>query len=259
MARMWGDVKETDLTVTDIEDLRNDESNNGFRGSFFDSDSTTAVTDQSEFYNLGDKMKARLCLGDPVKCHNQYLGVFPMPTSNIYGMCNNYSPAVFMESESNDCTQIVDLLTECTTTLNPLYHTDYLTVYFGKANSSVSKPVTVNSIYKLTKNSKNKDIFEYADLEAPLLTSVLDDISSEISCSNVLKEIAYTVNIEEKPAEDGVSKTAYFNILDISADVVVQDWSVVEEIDSVSGRAIASIHQSYSIKFVKKKEADEPV
>lgn len=83
-------------------------------------------------------MKARLCLGDPVTCSNQYLGVFPMPTANIYGMCNNYSPAVFMESESNDCTQIVDLLTECTTTLNPLYHTDYLTVYYGKAASSVS-------------------------------------------------------------------------------------------------------------------------
>ena len=36
MARMYTDVEIDDLSVTDIEDLRNDESNNGFRGSFFD-------------------------------------------------------------------------------------------------------------------------------------------------------------------------------------------------------------------------------
>lgn len=36
MARMYTDVEVDDLSVTDIEDLRNDESNNGFRGSFFD-------------------------------------------------------------------------------------------------------------------------------------------------------------------------------------------------------------------------------
>ena len=58
MARMYADIAAKDLSVTDIEDLRNDESNNGFRGSFFDSSSATAVIETNTFYNLGDTMKS---------------------------------------------------------------------------------------------------------------------------------------------------------------------------------------------------------
>ena len=89
-------------------------------------------------------------------------------------------------------------------------------------SNEVLQAITVNSIYKLTKNSNNADIYEYVDAAAPLTTSVLDSSASpSITCSNILKEIAYTVNVEEKPAEDGISKDPYFNIVSITADVVV--------------------------------------
>ena len=41
---------------------------------------------------------------DPTSCTSQYLDAFPVPHPNIYGMCNNYASAGFMESETNDCT-----------------------------------------------------------------------------------------------------------------------------------------------------------
>ena len=33
----------------------------------------------------------------------QYDGILPMPIPNLYGVCNNYAPARFMESLSNEC------------------------------------------------------------------------------------------------------------------------------------------------------------
>ena len=41
---------------------------------------------------------------DKTNCKPQYLGTFPLPFANVYGMCNNYSSAAFMESETNECT-----------------------------------------------------------------------------------------------------------------------------------------------------------
>ena len=52
-----------------------------------------------------------------------------------------------MESEANDCTQIVDLITDCETTLNANYYTEYLRVLEGQALSSNQQTVQVQSAY----------------------------------------------------------------------------------------------------------------
>ena len=50
-------------------------------------------------------MYSKICETDALtECRERYLGTFPLPFANVYGMCNNYSSAHFMESESNECT-----------------------------------------------------------------------------------------------------------------------------------------------------------
>ena len=132
MNYFWTD--KTDLSAQEISDLRKDEEKNGFRNSFFGTTGNTAISASKEFYQLGETMKSRICIAD--ECTSHYLDAFPIPYPNIYGMCNNYSSAAFMESESNDCTQIVDLITDCETTLNTQYFTEYLNVLAGGAPSS---------------------------------------------------------------------------------------------------------------------------
>ena len=73
-------------------------------------------------------MYSEICDGseDPRTCTAQYLNAFPIPQQNIYGMCNNYASAIFMKSETSECTQIIDLVTECESTLNPEFYTSRL-------------------------------------------------------------------------------------------------------------------------------------
>ena len=71
-----------------------------------------------------------------------------------------------MESESNDCTQIVDLITDCETTLNMQYYTEYLRVLEGEASFSGKLKVTVGQVYKLKQNDNDPDILEYAGMTA---------------------------------------------------------------------------------------------
>lgn len=35
---------------------------------------------------------------DPVEMFDQYSGIFPIPFANVYGECNNFHAARFMES-----------------------------------------------------------------------------------------------------------------------------------------------------------------
>ena len=202
-------------------------------------------------------MRSRICING--SCSSQYLGVFPMPLANVYGMCNNYSAASFMESESNDCTQIVDLETECDTTLNPLFWTEYLNIYYGRTLSSEYKPVTVTNIYKLVNNADHPDVYEYTLVSGAVGPSVLDVSTSTRKCTNFLKEIVYTVEVEEKPAEADISRTAYLNIKSISADIVIEDTAISSPLDSVTGKAMTSVHQKFSIKFVKKLDDTQPI
>lgn len=97
-------------------------------------------------------MRSQICdTSEPPVCNSQYLDAFPVPHPNIYGMCNNYSSAVFMESTTNECTQIVDLATECESTLNPEYYTNRLRVLKGQLPRSADElPVEITGVYKLS-------------------------------------------------------------------------------------------------------------
>ena len=97
------------MSAQEIQDLRLDDDKNGFRDSFFDALGNTAISASKTFYTLGESMKSKICIADPADadetiCTSHYNDAFPVPIPNIYGMCNNYSPAAFMESETNDCT-----------------------------------------------------------------------------------------------------------------------------------------------------------
>lgn len=144
-------------------------------------------------------------------------------------MCNNYSSAAFMESEANECTQILDLITDCETTLNAKFYTDYLRVLEGQALSSNQQTVQIKTAYQLKKNADNPDIMEYAQTDLAggtvNIASVLDSSGNPTyTCKNILKEIAYTVevtSVDEPAPED--SNQAYLKITAISADIVLQD------------------------------------
>lgn len=81
------------------------------------------------------------------------MGAFPLPFANVYGMCNNYSSAAFMESESNECTQIVDLVADCAIILNPEFYTTLIKVFGGQAQGSSNPPLNIKEVYKLTRNA----------------------------------------------------------------------------------------------------------
>jgi len=89
------------------------------------------------------------------------MDAFPIPQPNIYGMCNNYSSASFMKSETNECTQIVDIVSECTSTLNPEFYSSKILVFAGQSRSSDKLPITINNVYKLNKNNGNGGLVEY--------------------------------------------------------------------------------------------------
>lgn len=95
-------------------------------------------------------MKSEICDDDTLaNCKPQYLGAFPLPFASVLGSCNNYSSAVFMESETNECTQIVDLKTECESTLNPQFYTTRVKILGGQAAGSDIPEFTVTEVYEL--------------------------------------------------------------------------------------------------------------
>ena len=73
-------------------------------------------------------------------------------------------------------------------------------------------------------------------------------------CSSILKEVAYTVLVSsvDEPDTD-ISKNAYLKIDSITADIVIQDTNepITAVKDEDSGLAMASVHQKFSIKFIK--------
>ena len=84
--------------------------------------------------------------------------------------------------------------------------------------------MTIGNVYKLKSNTDNDNIIEYEELTAgTVVPSVLDATNAPVySCNNVLKEIAYTVQLTSVDAPDkDVSKVAYLKIESISADFVV--------------------------------------
>ena len=193
MGFYWSDKQ--DLSINEISDLRN----GSFGTSLYQITSSTAIPDKKKFYNLGDKMYSQICITNS-DCKSQFGDAFPIPQPNIYGMCNNYASASFMKSETNECTQIVDLVSECESTLNPEFYSSKIKVFAGQSDSSDLIPVTINNVYRLSKIAGSSSLVEYVlltnkSVPATKLTGPASATDSTYTCSNVLKEIAYTVQV----------------------------------------------------------------
>lgn len=121
-------VEQSSLSNTAVDELRSNPLRSGFvhqilRASSLSATEDTGSTDTSKtYYDLGQEMKARVevVLGaDPVTVNQ---GGFALPHANAYGACSNFAAATFMDAKATECTQTVDLLTECETVLNPAYY-----------------------------------------------------------------------------------------------------------------------------------------
>jgi len=247
----WADKPE--LTTQDIVDLRSDADANGFHSSFIGAGKKLLQAQQKRYYAQGEKMYSEICdTSSPPVCKPQYLGAFPLPFASVYGMCNNYSSAAFMENESNECTQIVDLITDCENTLNPSFYTTRVQVFGGQAQSSDKVTMTVSDVYRLQRSPANEALVEYVNTGSTVVPNSVFNASA-LSCSNVLKEIAYTVKVSEviPDASSTVSKSAYLKVDSISALVVVMDQPIIA-LKGLNGKAMASVQQRFSIKFEKK-------
>ena len=54
-------------------------------------------------------------------------GAFSIPMANIYGECNNAHAGRFMESQSTECSQVIDIDSACVGgALDPTYYTSRL-------------------------------------------------------------------------------------------------------------------------------------
>jgi len=78
-----------------------------------------------------------------------------------------------------------------------------------------------------------------------------------VSCSNVLKELAYTVNVSEVIPDSASTEPAYLKVDSIKALVVLQQAPITST--EVNGKAMASVQQRFSIKFVKQGDANQIV
>lgn len=149
------------------------------------------------------------------KVQMSYGGIWSMPKPDTNGFCNDFYAARFMEGASNSCTREVSLTassSDCVKILNPLLWTESIEVLKGRALASEKIPVTVKNFY-----TYDVDTGAYT-LSTVAQASTFD--SSDNSCRNALQEVVYNVFIKWNPA-DQISKTDYYSVASIEADVVV--------------------------------------
>ena len=88
--------------------------------------------------------------------------------------------------------------------------------------------MSITEVYKLSENSANPNSYEYVKQAgttvSPSVLTLPDPAAEETtdlySCSNVIKEIAYTVNVSEAEADE-LSTTNYLQVDSVSALVIV--------------------------------------
>lgn len=130
------------------------------------------------------------------------------------GFCNDFYSAHFMEGSSTSCTREINFGTDskdCDVLLNVNEWTTKVNVLAGRSAGSNKLDITIGSAF--TYDAATGVYTEAATAPA--------SASSGTSCNNALKEISYNVYLTAKAADD-ISKTPYYVIDSITADVVVQ-------------------------------------
>ena len=81
--------------------------------------------------------------------------------------------------------------------------------------------VSVTDVYQLKTNTDNPSIFEYERTGDVVSASTLafDEETQTYSCTNILKEIAYTVIVSEAEPDE-LSSSAYLRVEGVQALIV---------------------------------------
>lgn len=138
-----------------------------------------------------------------------------LPRANVYGICNDHASASFLDTASNECSQVVNLQTQCETTLNPKTYTDYLRVYSGQATGSQKIQVTTTETYSIDPTT-----LALTATSGGVNSSSVSVQGDRVSCTGAVKEVAYTVFVSKRDPDELVSKTAYLAIDQIQASLV---------------------------------------
>ena len=127
-------------------------------------------------------MQSRICISDLETCGDeeatqefisQYRGIFPLPFANLYGVCNNYSAARFLENQETECAQTVENLeTDCLSKLNPLFFTSRLAVQSGMSKSQNNQWPQVATLYSFDPTTRS-----YTEEDPTTLASSVYDSS----------------------------------------------------------------------------------
>ena len=79
----------------------------------------------------------------------------------------------------------------------------------------------MTGVWNLVKNSQN--VFEYqeaATLDVNPSDATIAVSGDSVTCSNILKEIAYTVSVKAMEPDGIISRSAYLKVEKITAEIV---------------------------------------
>ena len=196
------------------------------------------ATPGDKTYKIGDKMKS-LVSQDDLILKDQYSDGFPLPKPDSFGMCNNFNSAHFMMDDSSQCVQMANLETQCTTLLNAEYYSSKLNYYLGQGGKEGdNQVVTIGKVYKYDEATG-----EYTEQASGASLASTVTTGSDCTCSNYLREIEYTANLELVKSEDA-SVQSYYKIKEIIADVVLGTADLTSVCTEPKG-----VNQKFSIFF----------
>ena len=224
------------------------------QGAYSVEDNTSSIQGR-RYYDLGETIKTEVKEGTD----QSQKDLFIIPSPNVYGECNNFHQARFMEGEETECAQIItDLEQQCSTTLNPTFYTSNIDVHRGKA---ASDPLAVDvaeegGIYRFIADESNNR-FEYSEIAESGGRLALQDSefvteSGSKTCKGALKEIEYTFTVEIKKCDGSeevsdacdTNESAHLEIVKVAARVVIAD--IVQPAGDTSK---LHVQQKFSLEF----------
>jgi hypothetical protein len=183
----------------------------------------TSESNNKLYYNIGDQMRSQIEVpGDgsnPVPTYqSQYFDILPIPRANLYGVCNNYFGAYFLESVDSTCSQAVNLQEQCETILNPIYFTENLKVLAGEAKNSDQITVEIQDIYDI-----DLDTLKYSEVDQTAVGFTLGSVwdTNANTCVNFLKEVKYTMVTTNAVQAVATTEVNIIKVVKVFADLVI--------------------------------------
>ena len=180
-----------------------------------------------------------LVVQDSQKMGDQYFDGFPFPKPDSFGVCNNYNSAHFMMDDQSQCIQMANLETQCETLLNAQYYSEKLSYYLGQgAKVADNKVVETGNIF-----TYDEATAVYTIKAAGTTVASVASKAADCTCSNYLREIEYTVDLEMIKTEDA-SVQPYYQIKKITADIVLGSAPLSSTCSESKG-----VNQKFSVFF----------